>query len=196
VVRLCPAALPLVLSLVGCSGDRAEALRPPPGAATYPVELRRPDRLSGVTTGELDALGRPTQVTCVTCHSMRRPAALPTSGAELDEFHQGLELRHGDLTCGACHVIGDQDQLRKADGTLVPMAEAMVLCAQCHGPQFRDFRHGAHGGMTGHWDRSVGGQVRRHCVECHDPHDPAFRPMQPAPPPRDRGLTRDARGAH
>ena len=59
-------------------------------------------------------------------------------------------------------------------------------CAQCHGPQYRDYRHGAHGGMRGHWDLSRGPRERNHCVACHDPHAPAFGQFEPVPGPRDR----------
>jgi formate-dependent nitrite reductase cytochrome c552 subunit len=70
--------------------------------------------------------------------------------------------------------------------------EAMRLCAQCHGPQYRDYKRGSHGGMTGHWDLSRGERTRNNCVDCHDPHAPAYPGTTPVLPPRDRYL----RGAH
>ena len=66
------------------------------------------------------------------------------------------------------------------------MREALTLCSQCHGPQRRDYDHGAHGGMTGYWDRSRGGRQRNHCVDCHDPHQPAYVGGLPVPAARDR----------
>lgn len=176
---------------VAC-GDPPRALRPPPGEPTGVVTIHVPERLTSVATGEVDALGRPERVACVTCHSLRTPEALPASMAELEEFHRGLELAHGELTCGACHVVGDQSTLRLADGATIPMRDAIRLCAQCHGPQWRDYQHGAHGGMTGYWDLSAGDRVRNHCVDCHDPHVPAFQPSRPVLPPRDRGVVGDA----
>jgi formate-dependent nitrite reductase cytochrome c552 subunit len=68
------------------------------------------------------------------------------------------------------------------------MRDAMQLCAQCHGPQFRDYTHGSHGGMQGHWDLSRGPRLRNHCVDCHDPHTPQFQPSNPVLPPADRLL--------
>jgi len=150
------------------------------------VTIHAPAKLEGLATGGMDALGRPLRVACATCHSMRRPERLPTSTTELDEFHQGLRFQHGELPCAACHVIGDQRSLHRADGGLVPLRNAMVLCRQCHGPQARDYDHGAHGGMTGHWDLSAGARVRNNCVDCHDPHVPAFQPTRPVLLPRDR----------
>jgi hypothetical protein len=129
------------------------------------------------------------RVACVTCHALRQPDALPTSMADLDEFHQGLQLAHGGLTCGSCHVLGDQTKLRLADGREIAMTDAMMLCRQCHGTQARDYDHGAHGGMSGHWDLSVGGRVRNHCIDCHDVHAPQFQASRPVLPPRDRGIT-------
>lgn len=159
------------------------------------VETHTPDRLRGIATGKLDALGRPEIVACVTCHSQRTPQALPTSTAELDEFHQGLTFVHGGLACASCHVIGDQTSLHRADGTLIAMSDAIQLCRQCHGPQARDYDHGAHGGMNGHWDRSLGAQLKNHCIDCHDVHAPQFQPSKPVLPPLDRGIVRQ-RGAH
>jgi len=185
------------LAVLSCGRDQPRSLRPPPGAATGLVEIHQPERLTSIATGERDTLGRPLRVACVTCHTVRTPAQLPVSTDELDEFHQGLRFAHGALSCASCHVAGAQRSLHRADGTLVDMRDAIVLCRQCHGPQARDYDHGSHGGMTGHWDLSSGGRVRNHCVDCHDPHVPRFQPTMPVLPPRDVGLTRGAtRGAH
>lgn len=162
------------------------------------MEIHAPDRLVGVAAPVDDhAPGAPARVACATCHSQRTPARLPSSTAELREFHQGLTFAHGPLACGSCHLIGDQRSLHLADGARIDMREALLLCRQCHGPQARDYDHGSHGGMTGHWDLSVGGRTRNHCVDCHDPHVPAFQPSRPVLPPRDLGLVRHPReGKH
>jgi hypothetical protein len=78
----------------------------------------------------------------------------------------------------------------------VEFADVMKLCAQCHGPQFRDYQHGAHGGMNGYWDLSRGGRSRNNCIDCHDPHAPAYVGAIPAPRPRDRFLTPAGAAAH
>jgi formate-dependent nitrite reductase cytochrome c552 subunit len=156
----------------------------------FPVEIHVPPRLTGVATTEVDSLRRPVQASCVSCHSLRPPAEIPTSTAALDEFHQGLTFNHGELSCASCHAPGPTPRLRRADGTTLDLRDAILLCRQCHGPQGRDYDHGAHGGMTGHWDLSVGGRMRNHCVDCHDPHTPAFQPTRPVLLPRDRGTSR------
>ncbi len=190
------AAIAAVL-LASCGQDQPHPLRPPPGVATGAVEIHQPPRLTSLATGDVDALGRPLRIACVTCHSLRAATPLPTSTAELDQFHQGLQFAHGALSCGSCHVAGDPRSLHRADGTAVALRDAIVLCRQCHGPQARDYDRGSHGGMTGHWDLSVGGRTRNHCVDCHDPHTPRFQPTWPVLAPRDRGLTlRKPIGSH
>lgn len=181
--------IPVALVL-GCGEDVPRAPRPPPGPPIGTIEIHQPERLTSVATDELDALGRPVRVACVTCHSLRAPGPLPRAMAELDEFHTGLRLAHGEVSCGSCHGPDSPPALRLADGTRVELRDAILLCRQCHGPQARDYDHGAHGGMTGHWDLSAGGRTRNHCVDCHDPHSPAFEPTRPVLPPRDHGLTR------
>ena len=71
-----------------------------------------------------------------------------------------------------------------ATGEPLPMTEVVTLCAQCHGPQYRDFKAGAHGGMTGYWDLSRGDRTRNNCVSCHDPHSPKYAGGHPVMPPR------------
>jgi hypothetical protein len=73
-----------------------------------------------------------------------------------------------------------------ADSRPVEFTAVMTLCSQCHGPQRRDYDMGLHGGMTGHWDLAKGGRSRNTCINCHDPHAPAFPLVMPVFPPRDR----------
>ena len=186
----------VALSLGGCSADRAATPRAAPAAATHTTTIHVPARLSGVPSSAPDARGRPGNVACVTCHSLRKPAGLPTTMAALREFHQGLAFDHGKLSCGTCHEVGDQRTVHLADGTRVAMIDAIQLCRQCHGPQARDYDHGAHGGMTGYWDLSVGDRTRNHCIDCHDVHAPRFAPSVPVLPPLDRGLARSAVRPH
>lgn len=82
--------------------------------------------------------------------------------------------------------------LHLATGEQVPMLQAIRLCAQCHGTQWRDYQRGAHGGMFGYWDLSRGSRTRNHCVDCHDPHTPKFVGGRPVLPPRDRFLAAPA----
>ena len=89
----------------------------------------------------------------------------------------------------SCHNAAEgYGSLRLADGKSLPYSEVMTLCAQCHGPQYRDYLHGAHGGMTGHWDLTKGGRYRNNCIDCHDSHAPKYPTVMPAAGPNDRFL--------
>ncbi len=157
-------------------------------AEFFPVVINRPEGPPRLRLDAPDALGRPVTVACSTCHTIREPNIENRSTIDLDEFHQGLSVLHGELACLACHNPGDYDTLRLADGRAIEFSNVMTLCAQCHGPQWTDYQRGAHGGMSGHWDLTRGGRVRNNCIDCHDPHAPAFPMMQPTFKPRDRFL--------
>ncbi len=173
------------------------ASAPPVAPARFADQIRRPD---GPPRIEFGHPGAPDfSVSCALCHSLRAPNSENRSSADLDEFHQHLRFSHGDLSCLSCHNPDDYDTLKLADQRPVPYREVMTLCGQCHGPQLRDYAHGAHGGMLGYWDRSRGPRIRANCVDCHDPHAPAFPRMYPTFKPRDRFLSpapRDAGGGH
>jgi formate-dependent nitrite reductase cytochrome c552 subunit len=156
-------------------------------AKPFAETIRKPAGQPGVKTDLTDLHGRPVIVACATCHATREPNPAAKLGADLRSFHQGLTGQHGGLACVACHNPAEgYGSLRLADGRSLPYAEAMQLCAQCHGPQYRDYQHGAHGGMTGHWDLTRGPRVRNTCTDCHDPHAPKYPTVRPAPGPRDR----------
>lgn len=186
--------VPLLLALVaaGCNRPtRQRAKAPPPGAQTANETIRRPAKLTSIEVTDGAGLTQDLRISCVTCHSLREtkplPVAQPADAAPLKTFHVGLRLSHGELGCASCHAEGKLPKLHLATGEPLQMTEAMTLCGQCHGPQLRDYKHGAHGGMTGHWDLSRGGRTRNHCVDCHDPHTPKFVGGRPVLPPRDRG---------
>lgn len=167
---------------------RFEERKPRSAGPAQAVNIRKPDKLGSIESGQTDPLGHPVRVSCVSCHSQRKSETLPASASDMKEFHQGLHFEHGTLTCGQCHQVGDATSLRLADGRRIAMTDVMQLCGQCHGPQFRDYGKGAHGGMQGYWDRTRGERSRNNCVDCHDPHLPKYQPGQPVLPPRDRGL--------
>ncbi|MFT7639183.1 MAG: nitrate reductase cytochrome c-type subunit, partial [Pirellulaceae bacterium] len=127
-------------------------------------------------------------VSCSNCHATRSADSLNTKPEKLDEFHQGLQVDHGNVACLSCHNSENYDTLKLANGQAVDFQNVMQLCAQCHGAKASDYAHGAHGGMTGHWDLSRGPRQRNSCVDCHDPHSPGFPAMKPTFKPRDRFL--------
>lgn len=163
----------------------------------HPTVVRAHALPPRVLTGVADHAGRPTAIACGTCHATRPPNAANHASADLDLFHQGLQFAHGaNNTCLSCHNPGDYDSLRLADGRRVEFIDSMQLCSQCHGPQRRDWDHGAHGGMNGYWDLSKGGRVRNACIQCHDPHVPKYQGAIPMLPPRDRFLVHARESGH
>jgi hypothetical protein len=165
----------------------AESAAPPPPSERHAAVIRKPIGRPVIPTGVVDEKGNPISVGCATCHTTKPANAEAKLGTPLTQFHQGLIGKHGNLSCTSCHNPAEgYASLRLADGKSVPYSEVMTLCAQCHGPQFRDYQHGAHGGMNGHWDLTRGGRVRNNCVDCHDPHAPKYPTVQPARGPNDR----------
>lgn len=196
-LRLAPLAIvPLgaaAWALLARADEPAARARPAPPPATGVVHLRGPDGPPRVDTGRVDAHGAPVLASCGTCHATRAPDVGRRTAPE--HFHQGLRLAHGGLSCLSCHDGGDHDRLRLADGTPLPFTQVLDLCSQCHGTQRRDFDHGAHGGMSGHWDLSRGDRTRAVCTACHDPHSPAYAPAMPVFAPRDAYQVRGREGA-
>lgn len=158
---------------------------PAPAPVLHPVVVNRhppPRVLSGAT----DHAGQPATIACSTCHAVRSPNPENRAAADLDQFHQGLQIQHGMNSCLSCHEGTDYDRLKLADGRKVAFEDSIELCSQCHGPQRRDYDHGAHGGMNGYWDLARGGRVRNTCIDCHDPHVPKYQGAIPMPHARDR----------
>jgi hypothetical protein len=185
----CVLALMAFLAFGG--GPPSEGADSPRGAERapserHPVAIRKIDAAPWVATGLRGDDGEPIVASCQTCHATKPPDSARNTAEGLSAFHRGLTFNHGGQPCAACHQASDYDSLRLANGDSLPFAEAKTLCGQCHGPQARDYEHGAHGGMSGYWDLSRGPRLRNSCVHCHDPHSPKFQPMLPAPPPADR----------
>ena len=98
--------------------------------------------------------------------------------------HAKMNLEHGMVdTCFTCHHETEINAFKTRSGDPMPYNEHVALCAGCHGPIYRDWKHGAHGRRSGFFDRSKGDLRRAECIVCHDPHKPAFAPMKPLPPP-------------
>jgi len=117
---------------------------------------------------------------CSSCHE--GIPANPTK-RQLKDEHINIKLHHaeGVRWCLDCHDPANRDKLKLANGELVAFAESYLLCGQCHGTTYRDWKAGIHGKRTGYFDG--GKRTYLLCVHCHDPHDPKFKPMKPEPPP-------------
>lgn len=196
-VRLVHGLMTVLLAMTALSCGRTDAekylptdSRPESDSLRGAVQVREP-ACPTIKTGQVDAEGRAITVSCATCHSTRPANTEVRLGAPLKQFHQGQIGKHGNLTCVSCHNASDgYGSLRFADGRRLPYEHVMQLCAQCHGPQFRDYEHGAHGGMNGFWDLTKGNRTRNNCIDCHDPHAPKYPTVTPARGPNDRFLER------
>lgn len=188
--------MPLVaLQFSGCrphsqSGSLSVLSQQPPveaaaTAALHPVVIRETAGRPQVRVGQAQD-GTPVTVQCGTCHAIMAPDHTTRRSEDLDIFHQTLRFAHGQLACLSCHNKDDYDRLRLASDDQVEFPNVIQLCSQCHGPQWRDYQNGAHGGMNGYWDLTKGGRVRNNCTHCHDPHAPKYQPVIPAPGPADR----------
>lgn len=188
--------LAAALATSACSRDRVDPPNPLVDAGVFPTTIHASPKLVSIPIEAPD--GGVERVACASCHTLKPVKPLPTDASELKDFHRGLAFRHGSLACAHCHVEGarSHDTLHLANGETLPMTDAMKLCAQCHGPQFRDYSRGSHGGMQGAWSPALGARTRNHCVDCHDPHAPQFQGGEPVLPPRDRGTLKSLGGSH
>jgi hypothetical protein len=115
---------------------------------------------------------------CSTCHKLLTPN--PTR-REL-QFHTEIVLKHDEehRWCLDCHDATNRDVLHLANGDHVSFEESYKLCGQCHGEKLRDWKAGVHGRRTGYWN---GEKQYLLCVNCHWPHAPHFKPIEPKPAP-------------
>ncbi|MBI4879180.1 MAG: hypothetical protein HY812_05905 [Planctomycetes bacterium] len=92
--------------------------------------------------------------TCMDCHRLFPAADKPP--AELMQ-HTHITLDHGiNDRCRNCHDVQNRDRLVLHSGETIAFAEAVRLCAKCHGPTFHDWENGAHGRTNGFWDGARG----------------------------------------
>jgi len=129
---------------------------------------------------ELDRAGF--TYSCMECH---RDLKVPADRANLEAEHCTIVFRHGtDMSCQVCHYPDNRDAYVDRECRQIPSTNSVELCAKCHNIEYRDWKANIHGRVNGYWDPARGPQTRLLCVQCHDPHAPAFQPMQPLPPPR------------
>lgn len=167
-------------SKVSSSGDPSR----PALDKVHPTTVRWPEAAAGLRTQARTPREEPIVVACSICHDGPK-GGMAARNPQGRVVHASVSLSHGGLSCYACHDREERDRLHLADGQHVAFADAINLCAQCHGPQKRDYDHGAHGGMNGYWDLSRGPRERNHCLVCHGAHAPAVPVVYPEPPPTD-----------
>ncbi|MBF0338436.1 MAG: hypothetical protein HQL05_11460 [Nitrospirae bacterium] len=131
---------------------------------------------------------------CTMCHATMKP---DKTRRQL-QFHAEIVLKHAaqQRWCLDCHDADNRDRLRLANGDHVTFDESYLLCGQCHGNVFRDWKTGIHGKRIGSWNSDKPGDKKYFlCVNCHNPHSPNFIPVKPLPAPvRPKAIT-DIKGS-
>lgn len=118
---------------------------------------------------------------CMECHRLLQPKW--HHDRPMVE-HQDIKLAHGENRfCLNCHHPTNRNAFVDYDGTEIPEADVVRLCAKCHGTTYRDWQAGVHGRRNGHWDTAAGPRSQLRCIQCHDPHAPKFPSMKPLAPP-------------
>ena len=117
---------------------------------------------------------------CSDCHDEDTPVN-PLQRI-LEEEHEDIQLKHGEENrwCLDCHSPEDRDKLRLANGNKIDFSISYKLCGQCHGAKLRDWKAGVHGKRTGSWN---GKKQYLLCAHCHNPHQPAFKKIEPMAAP-------------
>lgn len=127
---------------------------------------------------------------CYTCHEKGTPPPIRYDENHkiiIPREHANIVMRHGSHErnnhCFNCHNELNLEVLQTRDKRELKLSDSTPLCGSCHGPTYRDWEAGAHGRISGFWDRSRGPQDRKDCVNCHNPHAPKFPARKPAPGP-------------
>jgi hypothetical protein len=117
---------------------------------------------------------------CSNCHASME---VNRKKRELKDEHTDIRLHHAETMrwCLDCHDAKDRDKLRLYNGELVPFTESYKLCGECHGNIYEAWRAGIHGKRIGYF--SGGQRTYFLCANCHNPHDPKFKPIKPEPAP-------------
>lgn len=174
----------LVLWGVLCLGGCAPSVIPPP-ESLYAREVKGEVFDITPVRGEVKPLLHRRgsfEYKCTECHNdftspQRQNAEIPEHAEINARFDHGL-----NTFCVNCHHPSDRNSYVAHDGSPIPSTEPALLCSKCHGPTYREWQVGVHGRQNGGWERDNPERRKLLCIQCHDPHFPAFAPMAPDPP--------------
>ena len=152
------------LAVIGAGAERRPAARPQ--RPTERLEVPPPPFSEGIYP-------------CSACHASMK---VNRTRRTLTEMHTDIVFTHDaeHRWCLDCHDAENRDMLHLASGERLSFDESYRLCGQCHGEKYRDWRAGVHGRRTGEWN---GHKAYLLCANCHNPHQPRFKPIQPKPAP-------------
>lgn len=190
-----PISLPTLLLVAFIAGCAAKV---PP---TMPAELYVRDVSWGIhdtaaVRGEVRELALHRDGDAFTCSTCHEGFTGELNEEALQGEHSDLKFDHGlNLRCLNCHHPENSDVYVDHDGSEIPADQPTRLCAKCHGPHYREWTLGVHGRINGFWSAQFGEPVKLECVQCHDPHKPAFDPMEPQRAPVLTRFQRQSEGA-
>jgi len=158
--------------------ERPAAAQPPVGLPADTHLDKAPPR----ATKGLDLVKLGWTYNCMECHKLF-PAKWHYD-RPMNE-HKDITLDHGNNRfCLNCHHPTNRNAFVDYDGSQIAQADVVLLCAKCHGPTYRDWKAGVHGRQNGFWNTDLGDKTKLRCIQCHDPHSPKFKSMQPLAPLR------------
>lgn len=120
-----------------------------------------------------------TMYACNECHSSTLEE-MQQDQLALKRSHWDITLEHGNahtMNCITCHNGATMNELHSLTGEKIDFNQSYLLCAQCHNTQFKDWAGGAHGKNIGGW---AAPRAINTCVNCHNPHKPAFEKRLPS----------------
>jgi hypothetical protein len=117
---------------------------------------------------------------CTNCHGISMNDMKKGLGREEDKHaHGNIKIQHASeetMDCLTCHDEKNINALKSLRGVNIKYDESYKQCAQCHSTQFKDWVGGAHGKRLGGY---VPPRTINTCVNCHNPHAPAFEKRWP-----------------
>jgi len=176
--------LATLTAAAGLLSARAQPSGEPPDPGPGPARVFQAPAAGDAAEFPVPMKPLPKTITpCRACHGPEKDFQINWTREEGLRVHTHIRLNHGGnkVWCLDCHSPLERNYLRPlSDGRLIPFEQSHELCGKCHGTKYRDWRHGIHGKRTGNWN---GDKTYALCTQCHDPHSPRFRPIQPLPPP-------------
>ena len=129
--------------------------------------MRIPERKSQITS-----------YNCTECHTQSIEKLKQDQVGE-KAAHWNIKLAHAGaeiMNCATCHTSNNMDNLHSLTNSEIDFNYSYKLCSQCHQQEFKDWKGGAHGKQLGGWAPP---RLSNTCVNCHNPHKPAFEKRWP-----------------
>ncbi len=117
---------------------------------------------------------------CTECHTQDLKELQKGVKENQKKAHWDIKLSHADINvmdCTTCHTDNNMNQLHSINGKSISFDKSYNLCGQCHSPQLKDWKGGAHGKQVDGWKKP---RISKTCTDCHNPHDPSFKQRWPS----------------